>query len=59
VFATGNPFFLALDGRSVSTLGVVSGLNRVLGNARDHLYGNAIQHDAAVNPGNSGGPLGT
>jgi S1-C subfamily serine protease len=55
VLATGNPFFLALDGRSVSTLGVVSGTDRVLGG--DLLYGSAIQHDAAVNPGNSGGPL--
>ncbi|MCE9635900.1 MAG: trypsin-like peptidase domain-containing protein [Planctomycetes bacterium] len=56
VLATGNPFFLATDGRSVSTLGVVSGLGRVLGSG-ELLYGNAIQHDAAVNPGNSGGPL--
>lgn len=55
VLATGNPFFLAVDGRSVSTLGVVSGTDRVLG--RELLYGSAIQHDAAVNPGNSGGPL--
>jgi serine protease DegQ len=55
VLATGNPFFLATDGRSVSTLGVVSGLERVLdGRFR---YGKAIQHDAEVNPGNSGGPL--
>jgi S1-C subfamily serine protease len=55
VLATGNPFFLAVDGRSVATLGVVSGLDRVLGER--FLYGKAIQHDAAVNPGNSGGPL--
>jgi S1-C subfamily serine protease len=55
VLATGNPFFLALDGASVSTLGVVSGLDRVLGG--QYSYACAIQHDAAVNPGNSGGPL--
>jgi S1-C subfamily serine protease len=55
VVATGNPFFLALDGQSVTTLGVVSGLERILGGG--FLYGNAIQHDAEVNPGNSGGPL--
>lgn len=55
VLATGNPFFLADDGGSVATLGVVSGLDRVLGGR--FLYGSAIQHDAAVNPGNSGGPL--
>ncbi len=53
--ATGNPFFLAMDGAPVVTLGVISGLNRVLGGA--FTYGRAIQHDAAVNPGNSGGPL--
>lgn len=55
VLATGNPFFLATDGRSAASLGVVSGLDRVLGG--QHLYGNAVQHDAPVNPGNSGGPL--
>jgi S1-C subfamily serine protease len=53
--ATGNPFFLAMDGAPVVTLGVISGLNRVLGG--QFTYGRAIQHDAAVNPGNSGGPL--
>jgi S1-C subfamily serine protease len=55
VVATGNPFFLAVDGESVATVGVVSGLDRILGNR--FLYGKAIQHDAEVNPGNSGGPL--
>jgi S1-C subfamily serine protease len=55
VLATGNPFFLAVDGAPVATLGVVSGTDRVLGGR--FLYGAAIQHDAAVNPGNSGGPL--
>lgn len=57
VLATGNPFFLGTDGSSVSTLGVVSGLGRILGDPAEHLYADAIQHDAAVNPGNSGGPL--
>jgi serine protease Do len=55
VLATGNPFFLALDGRPVCTLGVISGTDRILGG--EYFYGNAIQHDAEVNPGNSGGPL--
>ena len=55
VLATGNPFFLAQDGAAVVTLGVISGLDRVL--RGEHLYAGAIQHDAAVNPGNSGGPL--
>jgi|GEM_PF-3461019 len=55
VLATGNPFFLALDGQPVCTLGVISGTDRILGG--EYFYGNAIQHDAEVNPGNSGGPL--
>lgn len=55
VLATGNPFFLAQDGTAVLTMGVISGLDRVLGGT--HLYAGAVQHDAAVNPGNSGGPL--
>lgn len=55
VFATGNPFFLGGDGTAVATLGVVSGLNRTVGGT--FTYANAIQHDAEVNPGNSGGPL--
>jgi serine protease Do len=55
VLATGNPFFLASDGRPVATLGVISGLDRIL--PGEFNYPNAIQHDAEVNPGNSGGPL--
>ncbi len=55
VIATGNPFFLAEDGRSVTTLGVISGMGRFLGG--QFQYVGAIQHDAEVNPGNSGGPL--
>lgn len=55
VLATGNPFFLGLDGASVTTLGVVSGVGRVLESR--WMYVGAVQHDAEVNPGNSGGPL--
>lgn len=55
VIATGNPFFLGADGKSVATVGVVSGLDRTL--RGEFTYANAIQHDAEVNPGNSGGPL--
>ncbi len=50
VLAIGNPFGFA---QTVSA-GIVSAKGRVLGMA---LYENLIQTDAAVNPGNSGGPL--
>jgi len=50
VFAIGNPLGL---GTSVSG-GIVSGLNR---NAEESPYDNFIQTDAAINHGNSGGPL--
>jgi serine protease Do len=50
VFAIGNPLGL---GTSV-TGGIVSGLNR---DAQESPYDNFIQTDAAINHGNSGGPL--
>ena len=53
VVATGFPFGI---GPSVSS-GVVSGLNRELMNGEHAKQSNLIQFDAAVNPGNSGGPL--
>jgi S1-C subfamily serine protease len=56
VLATGSPFLLAGDGQPVCTLGVISGTDRILP-SEEFFYGNAIQHDAEVNPGNSGGPL--
>jgi len=55
VIATGNPFFLGADGRPVATLGVISGLERTI--RSEFTYAGAIQHDAEVNRGNSGGPL--
>jgi S1-C subfamily serine protease len=56
VLALGNPFGLAgSDHRPSATLGIVSATNRFLGGSK--IYGAAIQMDAAVNPGNSGGPL--
>jgi S1-C subfamily serine protease len=53
VTAIGNP--LGLTGST--TNGVVSGLGRVLSRPKDGDIGGLIQFDAAVNPGNSGGPL--
>jgi serine protease Do len=50
VFAIGNPLGL---GVSVSA-GIVSGLNR---DVQDSPYNHYIQTDAAINHGNSGGPL--
>jgi S1-C subfamily serine protease len=55
VLACGNPFFTAREGRPIVTLGIISGLNRVAPGT--FFYGNAIQHDAEINQGNSGGPL--
>jgi serine protease Do len=57
VFAVGNP----LELRSTMTEGIVSALGRQLGIITDNNTGlrieDFIQTDAAVNPGNSGGPL--
>ncbi len=54
VFAVGNPLGLVAS----LSAGVVSGLNReYLPSDRDAPIGGLIQFDAAVNPGNSGGPL--
>jgi S1-C subfamily serine protease len=50
VLAIGDPFGV---GQTV-TMGIVSGLARSIGTGD---FGSLIQTDAAVNPGNSGGPL--
>jgi serine protease Do len=55
VLATGNPFFLALDGAAVATLGIVSGTRP--GDASEYLDVPTLQHDAEINPGSSGGGL--
>ncbi|MGD0517974.1 MAG: trypsin-like peptidase domain-containing protein [Thermoguttaceae bacterium] len=53
VFAIGNPFGLE---RTLST-GIISSLNRSLLRRPERTLKSVIQIDAAMNPGNSGGPL--
>ena len=58
-FAMGNPFGLGGDGNMAMSQGIVSAIGRKLhlDPTESRYYGNLIQTSAAVNPGNSGGPL--
>ncbi len=56
--ALGNPFGLfEINDQPTVTVGVISALNMNLGLIQDRYYLNMIQTDAAINSGNSGGPL--
>ncbi len=58
VIALGNPFGLFdLNDKPTVTVGVVSALGMNLEPIDDRYYLNMIQTDAAINGGNSGGPL--
>jgi S1-C subfamily serine protease len=53
VIAIGNPFGL----ERTATTGIVSALKRIINAPNDFEIQNVIQTDAAINQGNSGGPL--
>jgi serine protease Do len=56
--AIGNPFgFFINDARPTVTLGVISALDRNFAPSEGVYYQGMIQTDAAINQGNSGGPL--
>ena len=57
--AMGNPRGVAEDGQAAMTVGILSAKHALGGGGpgRRLFYGDALQTDAEVNPGNSGGPL--
>ncbi|ESP88697.1 S1C family serine protease [Candidatus Halobonum tyrrellensis] len=55
VLAIGSPYGYA----GSASEGIVSGVDRLLPAPNDFLIADAVQTDAALNPGNSGGPLVT
>lgn len=58
VIAFGNPFGLFdINDKPTVTVGVVSANGMNLGSADNRYYVNMLQTDAAINSGNSGGPL--
>lgn len=59
VIALGNPFGLfEINSKPTVTVGVVSAVDRDFGRqSNDRVYQDMIQTDAAINQGNSGGPL--
>ena len=58
VYVAGNPFLLAEDFKPSISYGIISGIRRYQYPAGTLLeYTDCLQTDAAVNPGNSGGPL--
>jgi S1-C subfamily serine protease len=58
VYVAGNPFLLADNFKPSISYGIISGVHRYQYPAGTLLeYTDCLQTDAAVNPGNSGGPL--
>ncbi len=58
VYVAGNPFLLADNFQPTVSYGIISGVHRYQYPAGTLLeYTDCLQTDAAVNPGNSGGPL--
>lgn len=58
IIALGNPFGLfEVNDKPTVTVGVISATGMNLGSAQERYYVNMMQTDAAINTGNSGGPL--